>query len=121
MRTLPIAACAAACLMTIVLLARKHPFILTEAPSWVRAQQARHVKMSLIDKLESDEKHDQATIAAVQQRLHVVSERNKWLTDKYKALKAYKGLRSSAVLKICRAAQRMESSHLHADTCSAFR
>ena len=88
---------AAGGVITVMLMAAGRPdrsLLAQEAPSWVRAQQAAAVKEGLIDKLEHAEKQDQATIAAVQQRLRVVSERNKWLADKDKALKAYKGLRS---------------------------
>jgi hypothetical protein len=83
--------------LAVLLMAAGRParsLLSQEAPSWVRAQQAAAVKEGLIDKLEHAEKQDQATIASIKQRLRVVSERNKWLADKYKALKAYKGLRS---------------------------
>ena len=83
-----IATCAGATLLTIFSHATEQPASLVEAPSWVRDQQAAQAKTSLIDKLENAENRDRATIAAIQQRLRVVSERNKWLADKYKALKA---------------------------------
>jgi len=92
---LSIISCAVVCFFASVVTRGKQneAEVLEQAPPWVVQQELAAEKSGLVDKLENSEKEDQATIAAIQQRLRIVSERNKWLVNKYKSLKAYKGIR----------------------------
>ena len=94
-RAISIISCAVVCFFASVVTrgTQNDAHVLEQAPPWVVQQELAAEKSGLVDKLEHAEEQDQATIAAIQQRLRIVSERNKWLVNKYKSLKAYKGIR----------------------------